>query len=214
MKEIVIIGAGDLGKEIVWLIEDINKVKPQYVIRGFLDDNLKKIDSVFFGYKVLGPVEYLSQLARNPLLSAVIAIQDGKTRRKIVEKNPGFTNWESIIHPTACIASTSAVGEGTVVFPQVTVSVDSHLGNFGLYYIHSTVCNDCRIGDYVSVMSGVSVSEHSVIGDECFLAAGCTVYPHRTLGNGVVIGVEATASRDYGDGAEVSEKEKRFFLFK
>ena len=42
MKNIVIIGAGDLGKEIVWLIEDINKVKPTYVILGFLDDDTNK----------------------------------------------------------------------------------------------------------------------------------------------------------------------------
>ena len=39
MKEIVIIGAGDLGREVVWLIEDINRLNPTYVILGFLDDD-------------------------------------------------------------------------------------------------------------------------------------------------------------------------------
>jgi pyrroline-5-carboxylate reductase len=34
MKNIVIIGAGDLGKELVWLIEDINKVNQTHVILG------------------------------------------------------------------------------------------------------------------------------------------------------------------------------------
>ncbi len=96
----------------------------------------------------------------------------------------------------------------------MTVSVDTELGEFDLLYINSTICNDCKIGDYVSVMSGASVSERADIGDECFLAAGSTVYPHKKLGCNVKVGVEATASSDYADGAEVSEKGSGFLLFK
>ena len=214
MKNIVIIGAGDLGKEIVWLIEDINKREPTYLILGFLDDDTLKQNGSFYGYRVLGKVDDLRKMAEKTPLSAVIAIQNGSVRKKIYENHKYFRNWESIIHPTAVIASTSHFGKGSIFFPQVTVSVDSKLGSFGLYYIHSTICNDCKIGDYVSVMSGASVSEHVEIGDECFLAAGSTVYPHKKLGKKVEVGVEATASRDYSDGSEVSEKGTGFSLFK
>ena len=214
MKNIVIIGAGDLGKEVVWLIEDINHHYPNYLILGFLDDDRKKTGSEFYGYKVLGTTDQLENIASGTPLAAVIAIQSGSVRRKIVEEHGEFQNWESIIHPTAVIASTSPIGKGTIIFPQVTVSVDTKLGLFNLFYIHSTVCNDCKIGDYVSVMSGVSVSERAEIGNECFLAAGSTVYPHKRLGERVVVGVEATVSKDYGDGAEVSEKGSGFSLFK
>lgn len=214
MKNIVIIGAGDLGKELVWLIEDINKREPTYLILGFLDDDISKQNKTFYGYRILGKISELQDLASKTPLSAVIAIQDGSARKTIVKNNKGFHNWESIIHPSAVVASTSYIGKGCILFPHVTVSVDSTLGSFGLYYIHSTVCNDCKIGDYVSVMSGASVSEHAVIGDECFLAAGSTVYPHKRLGKRVDVGVEATASRDYNDGAEVSEKGTGFSLFK
>lgn len=210
MKNIVIIGAGDLGKEVVWLIEDINKHDPTYLILGFLDDDKEKTGGEFYGYKVLGAVSELENIASRTPLAAVIAIQDGSVRRKIVEEHSAFKEWESIIHPTAVIAGSSPVRTGSVVFPQVTVSVDSRLGEFNLYYIHSTICNDCKIGDYVSIMSGASVSERAEIGDECFLAAGSTVYPHRKLGRRVEVDVEAAAAKDYGDGAEVSEKGGRF----
>ena len=214
MKNIVIIGAGDLGKEVVWLVEDINKREPTYVILGFLDDDMEKHGGEFYGYKVLGSISELESICARMHSSAVIAIQNGSIRKKIVEGHSSFSNWESIIHPTAVIASTSPVGDGSVVFPQVTLSVDTKLGNFNLYYIHSTICNDCKIGDYVSVMSGASVSERAEVGNECFLAAGSCVYPHKKLGNRVEVGVEATASRDYADGAEVNEKSSGFSLFK
>lgn len=214
MKNIVIIGAGDLGKEVVWLIEDINKVKPTYVILGFLDDDTEKLGGEFYGYKVLGKVSDLNSIAVKTPIGAVVAIQEGKVRKRIVEEHNDFICWESIVHPTAVIAGTSPLGTGSVVFPQVTVSVDTKLGKFNLYYIHSTICNDCRIGNYVSIMSGASVSERAEIGDECFLAAGSCIYPHMKLGNRVKVGVEATASRDYADGSEVNEKDRGFSLFK
>ena len=214
MKNIVIIGAGDLGKEVVWLIEDINKVNPQYVILGFLDDDKAKDGGEFYGYRVLGDSSQLESLAEKTPLCAVIAIQNGSTRKKIRGEHSKFTEWASIVHPTAVLASTSRVEKGSIVFPHVTVSVDTKLGEFDLFYINSTICNDCKIGDYVSLMSGASVSERAEIGDECFLAAGSTVYPHKKLGCKVEVGVEATASKDYADGAEVSEKGLGFSLFK
>lgn len=214
MKNIIIIGAGDLGKEVVWLIEDINKVQPTYVILGFLDDDIAKDGGEFYGYRVLGDTNQLERIAEKTPVSAIIAIQDGKTRKKIRESHKGFTNWASIIHPTAVIASTSMIGQGSIVFPHVTVSVDTKLGDFELLYINSTICNDCIIGDYVSLMSGASVSERAEIGNECFLAAGCTVYPHKILGQRVEVGVEATANKNYADDSEVSEKGSGFSLFK
>ena len=206
MKNIVIIGAGDLGKEVVWLMEDINKVCPTYLILGFLDDDKAKDGGEFYGYRVLGATDSLEELATKTPLSAVIAIQDGRIRKKIREAHSSFDAWETIIHPTSVIASTSPIGKGSIVFPHVTVSVDTKLGEFNLLYINSTICNDCKIGDYVS--------ERAEIGDECFLAAGSTVYPHKKLGIGAEVGVEATVSKDYADGSEINERGVGFSLIK
>ena len=206
MKNIVILGAGDLGKEIVWLIEDINRRMPTYLILGFLDDDTDKLGKEFYGYRVLGDISRLEELNESVPVYAVLAFQDGALRRKVVEEHPGFQHWESIVHPSAVIASSSPVNRGCVLFPQVTVSVDTVLGSFGLYYIHSTVCNDCKIGDYVSLMCGASILEHANVGDECFLGAGSCVHPHKSIGNRVQVEVEATVAEDYQDDALVMEK--------
>ena len=178
MKNIVIIGAGDLGKELVWLIEDINKVKPTYLILGFLDDDLSKNTYSFCGYRVLGGTDKLEELNARTPFSAVLAIRDGCVRKKIVEVHPDYDSWETIIHPSAVIASTSKIGKGSIFFPQVTVSVDSYLGSFGLFYTHSTICNDCWIGNYVSIMANTSVSEHVEVAAETLLPANSCVDPH------------------------------------
>lgn len=178
MKEIVIIGAGDLGREVVWLIEDINRLNPTYVILGFLDDDAAKLGGEFYGYRVLGGQDMLEKLSEKTPLSAVLAVQDGAVRKNIVEAHPTFSRWESIVHPSAVTAASSVIGPGCILFPQVTVSVDTKLGSFGLYYIHSTVCNDCIVGDYASVMTGAAVLDHSQLGDGCCLAPYTCVQPY------------------------------------
>lgn len=181
MKNIVIIGAGDLGREVVWLIEDINKIKPTYLALGFLDDYKYKDGGEFYGYKVIGDIGALEKIAKETPVSAVIAIQDGDARRRIVEEHPDFDSWETIIHPTAVIASTSPVGKGSVIFPHVTVSVNTKIDDFVLLYIHAVICNDCNISKYVSVMFGTMIGERVDVGKACNLGAGCIIGPHLKL---------------------------------
>ena len=165
MKNIVIVGAGDLGKELTWLIEDINRIKPTYLILGFLDDNYENIEKEYCGYKVLGKVDLLDSKYNKPDVCAVVAIKDPKVRRAIVKKHITFKNWETIIHPSAVIAPNSRIGQGSIVFPNVTVSVDTVIGDFALLYIQSVVLNDCIIGECVSVMANVTVQDYKKIDD-------------------------------------------------
>lgn len=178
MKNIVIIGAGDLGKEIVWLIEDINKNKPSFLILGFLDDDWSKETQFFYGYKVLGKTDKLEELQRMYHCSAVIAIRDGRIRQNIVSKHSEFNDWETIIHPTAVIASSVTIKKGCIFFPHVTVSVDTAIGVSCLFYIQSTICNDCHIGNYVSVMANATVSEHTEIEDFSLISPNISLEPH------------------------------------
>ena len=181
MKNIVIIGAGDLGKEVVWLIEDINRIKPTYLISGFLDDDKKKLGREFCWYKVLGGLDQLEEISNEMHIYAVVAVKDSAVRKRIVEEHPFFKHWETIVHPRATVASSSSIGEGSILFPNVTVSVDSKLGRFGIYYIQSTVGNDCQIGDYVTAMYASAILEHSEIADGVLLPMGSCVQPYGKL---------------------------------
>lgn len=214
MKEVIIVGAGDLGKETVWLIEDINRKKRTYLILGFLDDDREKTGKEFYGYKILGTTERLEELESRPRVSAVLAIQDGGIRKKIAEEHKNFQAWETLIHPTAVIAQTVKLGMGSIVFPYVTISVDCTMGKFGLYYLNATVSNDCVFGDYVSVMTGARVSEHVAVGEGSCLSAGSCIYPHKTLGCRVSTAAGTTVSKDYGDNVRVGERNNMFFFSK
>ena len=67
MKKIAIFGAGGFGREVAFLIEDINKKNCQWKIIGFLD-NTKK-NEIINDYKVLGGLEELNKIKENKAYS-------------------------------------------------------------------------------------------------------------------------------------------------
>ena len=40
MKDLIIVGAGGFGREVVWLVERINQSQPTWKVLGFVDDAL------------------------------------------------------------------------------------------------------------------------------------------------------------------------------
>lgn len=196
MKEIVILGAGDFGKEVAWLIEEINKRTPTYIILGYLDDDEKKIGQSFNGYECLGPISYLTELNQNHHACAVIANQDVDIRKKFVDMFPGFEDWETLIHPSVNISDTSTVGKGSIICASGNVSCNTVIGDFCLFNISVTMGHDCVVGNYVSIMSGSCVSGHVTIGDGAYLATNCTIVPGMKVGDHAKVGAGSVVIRN------------------
>ena len=91
MKDMIIIGAGDFGREVAWLIEDINKRQMTYRVLGYLDDANCVQGQTVHNYKVLGKIEFLKSLCDNNEVCCVIAMQDTIARKLIVERLDWFS---------------------------------------------------------------------------------------------------------------------------
>jgi FlaA1/EpsC-like NDP-sugar epimerase len=81
MKDIIIYGSGGMAREVVQLIEDINKEKPVWNILGYLDDYKVGAGETINGYKVLGGREKLCEMGSGA--NVVLAISDPKYKEKI-----------------------------------------------------------------------------------------------------------------------------------
>lgn len=203
MKDIIIIGAGDFGKEVAWLIEDINAKESKYNILGMLDDDETKIGKEYYGYKCLGRIESLLEISKEKPVCAVIAMQDGAIRKKIVERLTGFNNWETLIHPSVNVSKTSQIGRGCVVCAGSNISVNTEIGNQCLFNISVTVGHDCSIEDFASLMSGSCVCGHVSIGEGAYLATNSTVIPGKKVGKHAIVGAGSVAIRNVRDDTTV-----------
>lgn len=87
----------------------------------------------------------------------------------------------SVVHPTAYVAPSATIGDGTFVAPQAVISVNAKVGAHSVIHIHSSIGHDCQIGEYCAVLPGARISgkvvleEGVMIGSNAFVFQGVTV---------------------------------------
>lgn len=190
MNEIIIVGAGGFGREALYLIKQINKVKPSWIIKGFIDDNLDALDGIQCDHKVIGKI---SDWQPNDNEVFAIGIASPRVKEIVTNKLKGKgANFETLISPYAHICDYSKIGEGCIVTSGSMIGDCVKMGNFvnvasAMIGQDSTINDFSTITGYVNVASAhigkrVFVGSHSVIlngrkiGDDAFVCAGSIVF--------------------------------------
>ena len=173
MKDILIIGAGGIGRETAWIIEEINEVKPTWNLLGYIDENSEMHGKELNGYKVLGGLEVLEKLEEKPYV--VVAIANCSVKKSIVTKLGEKYNFATIIYPTVKVSKFIQIGQGTIIYPGVTLTVNTKIGNHVLISGNCGIGHDTVIGDYSSVLWGSNFSGYDTVGESCFIGLGTKV---------------------------------------
>ncbi|WP_297712624.1 transferase [Clostridium sp.] len=173
MKDIVIIGAGGIGREVAWIIEEINKAKSTWNIVGFVDDNSEMWRKELNGYKVLGGLDILDKLESKP--EVIVAIANCGVKKEIVSSLNGKFDFATVIYPSVRVSKYIEIGEGTIIYPGVSLTVNTRIGNHVVISGNCGIGHDSVIGDFSSVLWGSCFSGFDVVGEECFIGVGTKV---------------------------------------
>ncbi len=193
MKDIVIIGAGGFGREVAWLIEDINKINKQWNIKGFIDDNSELKGCLINGYEVLGNIEWL----KSQEYYVVCAIGDPTTKKKIFQRLEGSKNkYPILIHPSVIYSDSVEFGEGSIICAGNIITVNINIGKHVIVNLDCTLGHDAILGDYTTVLPSVNVSGY-VTTKECVnIGTGSAIIQGITIGKNSIIGAGAVVVKD------------------
>lgn len=195
MKNLIIIGAGGVGKEVAWIVEQINSVKEIYKILGFVDDNKKIWDKTINGYKVLGGLNYI--LENEVDFEVVIAISNYKVKKNIVNKiRKRDIKYATLIHPSLNISKEVKIGQGTIIYEGVIISPNVIIGNHVIVSPKSGIGHDSVIKDYVSVLWNVSISGNDLIEEGALLGSSSTIIQGKIIGKSSIVGAGAVVIND------------------
>lgn len=201
MKDIVIYGAGGLGREVACLLERINKeLEPTWKLLGFFDDGLEKGCRNEYG-EILGNMDILNSW-ENPI-SVVFAIGSPKVieilSKKINNPNVVFPN---IISPDTIFLDRDniKIGYGNVICSRSLLSCNVEIGNFNILNGYIKVGHDSYIGDYNSIMPSVNISGGVRIGNRNFIGVNSVILQYKSIGNDTIIGASSVIIRNTKDG--------------
>ena len=185
MKELIIVGAGGCGREVLQWAKDINRVSKQWIIKGFIDDNLNALDKVNCSHQVIGTIRDWA-----PSNEEVFACGLGSPAIKlaVIEllKNKGAI-FTSIIHSSSIIADNAIIGEGVVIYPNAFISCNTKIGSF-VTLLMSAVGHDAVIGDYATISAFCDITGYVNVGKSVFMGSHVTIIPNMVVGDGAYLG--------------------------
>lgn len=197
MKNIVIIGAGGFAREVVWLINRINKVYPTWNILGYLDDNLKQKGKVLLGYPVLGELDLSIKLSNNDTYF-ICAVGAAKIRKEIINKL-GDIKYAKLIDPSVQIDDTIKIGDGSIICAGNILTVDITIGEHVIINLDCTIGHDAIINDFVTVYPSVNISGNTNIGTMVEMGTGSKVIQGLSIHRETIIGAGGVIVKDISE---------------
>lgn len=195
MKDIAIFGVGGFGREVLMLIQDINKVSPTWNVIGFFDDGYP------IGYEVhklrnLGGVKELSKW-ETPL-SLAVAIGKPHIKQGVLNNinNPQI-DYPTLIHPSAIIGDGEYVemGQGCIICANCVLTCDIKLGDFVILNLACTVGHDAIIKDNCAFMPTCNISGEVVIEEKVFCGTGVKIINQTQIGANSIVGAGAVVTK-------------------
>ena len=194
MDNIAIIGVGGFGREVKFLLDEINKINKKFNILGFYDD-ADELESSYNGLPYLGKIEKLNLLTDQT--SVVLGIGDPKIKQKIISRltNPNL-RFPTIIHPSVIVSNDDVnIGEGTIICAGTIITCNIEIGSFVTLNLMCTVGHDTKIGDYSSFMPSVNISGDVLVEDGVYVGTGAKIINQLTIGQGTIVGAGAVVSK-------------------
>lgn len=194
MKDLYIIGAGGFGREVAWIVERINSIKPTWNLKGFIDDNETLWGSTEGEYHVFGGCEYLSALED---VYAVCAVGSSNVRKKIIEKlKDTSVKFATLVDPSVLYSNSVKIGEGAIVCAGTIITVDVNIGDHVIVNLDCTIGHDAVIDDFVTIYPSVNVSGNVLIGECSELGTGTQIIQGKKVISNTIIGAGAIVVKD------------------
>jgi acetyltransferase EpsM len=206
MKKLIIIGGYGNGTVVQSTVEDINDVKQEWEILGFLNDNEKgKIN----GYSVLGPIDketankYLKYQDVYFFYSLISVKLNHKFLYKLIDLEIPTERFATIIHPTAVVAKTAKIGYGVCIQPFVSVGPNTNMGNFIQIFAQSLIGHGSTLDNYSYVANNACIGADVHLKEGAYLGTNATTLESVTLGKWSITGIGAVVLKNVEDYAKV-----------
>ena len=210
MRKIYIYSCGGGGREIIRLINEINKDENQWEVIGYIDDDPNKQGQIVDNLKVFSPKEIIPSGEEY----CICGIMDPVLRKKITNDFiiPKGFKAPTLIHPAILIYEDTKIDVGAVIYAGVHISYNVKIGKHILLSSNSVIGHDSKIGDYVSIMSTSTINGECNVGSECVLGAGSVIHPGISIGNNSIVGIGTTVLNDLASNKTLMDMPKRAIL--
>jgi sugar O-acyltransferase (sialic acid O-acetyltransferase NeuD family) len=199
MKQLIVVGAGGLGREVFQYALDARSKAGETEVLGFLDDNPKALSGDPLEGKILGDT---ASFRVEPQHRFIIGVGDPATRQALAQQIAARGGrFATVVHPLAYVASTAGIAEGCILAPYVFVGAGARLGAHVVLNARASVGHDVVLAEHCVLSPHCVIGGSSTLGQGVFMGSSATVVPQRSIGSCSKISAGAVVLHDIPSGA-------------
>jgi sugar O-acyltransferase (sialic acid O-acetyltransferase NeuD family) len=197
---LLIAGAGGLAREAAAAVAAVNRVRPTWDLRGFLDDDPALHGGERGGVPIVGPLSHAAETDAQVLVCIGNPGDPGVRTRVVDRLGLPAERYATLVHPSAEIGTGCLIGPGAVLLAQTVLTADVTVGAHVAVMPHVVLTHDDVVGDFVTIAAGVRLGGNVHLGPAAYLGSGALVRQGVRIGERALVGMGAVVLADVPPG--------------
>jgi sugar O-acyltransferase (sialic acid O-acetyltransferase NeuD family) len=200
MKQLIIIGAGGMGRTMYDMARESIGYGTEYNILGFIDDNTNALDSFANYPPIIDKIKNYQPKPNEIFICSIGGSARKKCMEEIIYKGGQFL---TMIHSTARIGTNVQIGDGSIVGAYTTIGADAKVGKYNLIQSYTVIGHDSVIGNWNRIDTHVTLVGGTIVQDGADIHTSAMISHNVTIENNARVAACSFVIRRVKEGTTV-----------
>lgn len=200
MKNLIIIGAGGMGRTLYSNALESMGYGEKFVVKGFIDDNLLALDGFPNYPPVIGSIRDYQPQSDDVFVSSIGGASRRPCMEEIIRRGGEFME---LIHQTARIYTNAKLGKGNFIGAYTVIGNDAEIGDYNMIQSYTVIGHDAKIGSWNRIDTHVTCVGGIVIEDEVNIHTSAVISHKVRVETGAHVGAQSFVIRKVKAGTTV-----------
>jgi sugar O-acyltransferase (sialic acid O-acetyltransferase NeuD family) len=163
MKNLVIIGAGGMGRTLYSNALESVGYGDKFVVKGFIDDNLNALDGFPNYPPIIGTIRDYVPQEDDVFVSSIGGASRRHCMEEIIHRGGEFME---LIHLTARIYTNVKLGKGNFIGAYSVIGNDAEIGDYNMIQSYTVIGHDAKIGSWNRIDTHVTCVGGIIVEDD------------------------------------------------
>lgn len=185
MKNLIIIGAGGMGRTLYSNALESVGYGVSFVVKGFIDDNLHALEGFQNYPAILDTIRDYFPQQDDMFVSSIGGTSRKACVEEIIRRGGEFMG---LIHKTARINTNAKLGKGNFIGAYSVIGNDAVIGDFNMIQAYTVIGHDVRVGNWNRIDTHVTCVGGIIIEDEVNIHTSAVINHKVVVESGAHVG--------------------------
>lgn len=200
MKNLIIIGAGGMGRTIYSNALESIGYGEKFVVKGFIDDNLSALDGLPNYPPLIGTIKDYTPQPDDVFVSSIGGASRRACMEEIIRRGGEFME---LIHQTARVYTNAKLGKGNFIGAYTVIGNDAEIGDHNMIQSYTVIGHDAKIGSWNRIDTHVTCVGGIVVEDDVNIHTSAVISHKVIVESGAHVGALSFVIRKVKAGTTV-----------